>query len=222
MPRFSADAWERHAALYARTLAHPFNAELAGGTLCLSRFRHYVVQDAKYLVAFGQALAAAAAKADEPGHIVQFAGAAREALVVERALHGHYFGLFGLDAAAVAAEPLSPACHHYASFLLALSFREPLPVVAAGLLPCFWVYREVGTAIHAAAPAPDHPYRAWIDTYAGEDFAAAVAAMVATTDALAERASPRERERMGAGFTRAMQLEWLFWDAAYRREGWPV
>ena len=166
------------------------------------------MQDAKYLIAFGQALAAAAAKADEPDHIVQFSGAAREAVVVERALHEHYFGRFGLDAAAVAAEPASPACHHYASFLLATAFREPLPVVVAALLPCFWVYREVGTHIHGQARA-DNPYRAWIDTYAGEDFAAAVDAMIATADALGGPGLRCDaRGQCTPPFTRAMQLEW--------------
>ena len=132
---FSAEAWSRNAALYDRTLALPFNAELATGRLPLDAFRHYILQDAKYLIAFGQALAVAAGKADHPDHVVQLAGAAREAIVVERALHEDYFGRFGLDAAAVAAEPLSPACHHYACFLLATAFREPMPVVAAALLP---------------------------------------------------------------------------------------
>ena len=218
---FSAEAWGRNARLYADTLALPFNVELAEGRLGLDRFRHYIIQDAKYLIAFGQALAVAAAKADHPDHMVQFAGAAREAVVVERGLHGDYFGRFGLDEAAVAAVPPSPVCHHYASFLLATAFREPLPVVAAALLPCFWVYREVGHSIHGAA-APDNPYRAWIDTYAGDDFAAAVDAMIATTDALARSASVREGEAMQAAFTRAMQLEWMFWDSAYRQADWPA
>lgn len=218
---FSAEAWRRNAGLYAATLAHPFNLELAEGRLGLPAFRHYILQDARYLIAFGQALAVAAAKADEPDHIVQFAGAAREAVVVERALHEDYFGRFGLTAAAVAAEPQSPACHHYTGFLLATAFREPLPVAAAAMLPCFWVYREVGRHIHATAAA-DNPYRAWIDTYAGEDFAAAVDAMVATTDALAATATPALEAAMQAAFTRAMQLEWMFWDSAYREATWPV
>ncbi len=218
---FSAEAWARNSALYNRTVAMPFNVELTDGSLPLAAFRHYIVQDAKYLVGFGQALAIAAGKADHPDHVVQLAGAAREAVVVERALHEDYFSRFGLDAADVASTSQSPACHHYTSFLLATAFREPLPVIAAAVLPCFWVYREVGHHIHARA-APGNPYRAWIDTYAGEDFAAAVDAMIATTDALAEAASASERVAMQAAFTRAMQLEWMFWDSAYRGEVWAA
>ncbi len=219
--RFSAEAWARNGPLYERIRTMPFNVDLAQGRLGLDVFQHYIVQDAKYLIAFAQALAVAAARADDPDHIVQFAAAAQDAVVVERALHTDYFHRFDLDAAAVAAAPMSPACHHYASFLVATGFREPLPVHLAALLPCFWVYREVGHDIHRTA-APDNPYRAWIDTYAGDDFAAAVEAMIATTDALATTADPAQRQAMHAAFTRAMQLEWLFWDSAYRREVWPV
>ena len=218
---FSADAWARNTSLYDRIVTLPFNVELAEGRLGLDAFRHYIVQDAKYLIAFAQALAIASARADDPDQIVLFAAAAQEAVVVERALHADYFRRFGIDEVAVAATPMSPACHHYTSFLLATGFREPPAVHVAALLPCFWVYREVGHHIHRLA-ASDNPYRAWIDTYAGDEFAAAVDAIIAATDAVAGLASPGQREAMHAAFARAMQLEWMFWDSAYRLERWPV
>ncbi len=218
---FSAEAWRRNAGLYAAIRDMPFNAELMRGTLGIDRFRHYVVQDAKYLLGFGQALALAAAKADDPAEIEQFSRGATEAIVVERALHADYFRLFGVAPETVAATSQTPVCHHYVSFLLASGYREPLPVHAAALLPCFWVYREVGRHIFAAA-LPQNPYRAWIDTYAGEEFSVAVDAMIATTDRLARDASPVIVEAMHGAFGLAMRLEWMFWDSAYRLADWPV
>ena len=85
----------------------------------------------------------------------------------------------------------------------------------------FWIYAEVGRDIHARAVAV-HPYRAWIDTYAGEEFHTAVRDVIAATDEAADGASPHLRERMYAAFRRATQLEWIFWDSAYRLEAWPV
>ena len=218
---FSADAWARNASLYDRIVTLPFNVELAEGRLGLDAFRHYIVQDAKYLIAFAQALAVASARADDPDQIVLFAAGAQEAVVVERALHADYFRRFGIDEATVASTPMSPACHHYTSFLLATGFREPLAVHVAALLPCFWVYREVGHHIHRVS-ASENPYRAWIDTYAGDEFAAAVDAIIAAADAVAGSVSASQAEAMHAAFTRAMQLEWMFWDSAYRLERWPV
>jgi thiaminase (transcriptional activator TenA) len=67
-----------------------------------------------------------------------------------------------------------------------------------------------------------NPYQAWIDTYAGEEFHRAVQAVIEATDEVAQAASPALRERMHWAFTRATQLEWAFWDSAYRLERWPA
>jgi thiaminase/transcriptional activator TenA len=221
MTTFSADAWSRNVALYDAIRTMPFNVELAAGTLSRERFRHYIVQDAHYLIGFGRALALAAAKAPNPNRIVQFARAAETAIVVERALHGGFFREFAISPEAFAATPLSPPCDHYVASLIATAYAEPYEVVLAALLPCFWIYAEIGSDIHRRA-APENPYRTWIDTYAGEDFAIAVAAMIAATDEAAMEASPASIARMHAAFARATQLEWMFWDGAYRAAAWPV
>lgn len=64
----------------------PFNTELAAGVLDRARFKHYITQDAHYLIGFGRALALAAAKAPQPDRIVQFAKAAEVAIVVDARL----------------------------------------------------------------------------------------------------------------------------------------
>ena len=143
------------------------------------------------------------------------------AVVVERALHGSFFEQFAITPEMFAQTPLSPTCHHYVCYLLATAYSEPYEVLLGALLPCFWIYAEVGRDIHARA-AEQNPYKAWIDTYAGEEFYAAVRAMIEATDEAATGAAPGLRERMHAVYRRAAQLEWMFWDSAYRQEQWPV
>jgi len=218
---FSSDAWARNIALYEKTRAMPFNQELASGQLDENAFRHYMIQDAHYLVAFGRALAIAAAKADHADGVVQFADAAKGAVIVERSLHAGFMKQFGIDSATFEATPLSPASHHYTSFLIATAWSAPYPVALAALLPCFWIYAEIGRDIQARAAKPN-PYAAWIDAYAGEEFHALVRAVIATVDRAAEAASAETREAMHQAYTHAAQLEWMFWDSAYRQAGWPV
>jgi thiaminase/transcriptional activator TenA len=218
---FSRAAWKQNADTYDVIRTMPFNAELAAGTLSEARFKHYITQDAHYLIGFGRALTLAAAKAPNPDRIVQFAKSAEGAIVVERALHGSFFERYGITPEIFARTPLSPACHHYVSYLIATAYGEPYEVLLGALLPCFWIYAEVGRDIHARA-APKNPYQAWIDTYAGEEFHAAVRAVIAATDEVAQDASARLRARMHGAFTRATQLEWMFWDSAFRLETWPV
>jgi thiaminase (transcriptional activator TenA) len=218
---FSRAAWEQNAYVYDIIRAMPFNVELANGTLSEPRFKHYITQDAHYLIGFGRALTLAAAKAPDPDRIVQFATSAEGAIVVERALHGSFFEQYAITAGMFAQTPLSPACHHYVSYLVATAYAEPYEVLLGALLPCFWIYAEVGRDIHARA-SPGNPYQAWIDTYAGEEFHAAVGRVIAATDEAAAGASPALRARMHAAFARATQLEWMFWDSAYRLENWPI
>ena len=218
---FSREAWDRNANIYETIRTMPFNAQLASGSLSEARFKHYITQDAHYLIGFGRALTLAAAKAPDPECVVQFAKAAEGALVVERALHGSFFKQYGITPQVFAQTPLSPACHHYVSYLLATAYAEPYEVLLGALLPCFWIYAEVGHDIHTRAAAAN-PYQAWIDTYAGDDFHAAVRAVIAATDVAAAGVAASLNARMHAAFTRAAQLEWMFWDSAFRLETWPV
>src|SRR5712664_4666661 len=110
---FSRAAWEQNAQIYEIIRTMPVNAELASGSLSEARFKHYITQDAHYLIGFGRALTLAAAKAPNPDRIVQFAKSAEDAIVVERALHGSFFQQYGITSEVFAQTPLSPACHHY-------------------------------------------------------------------------------------------------------------
>src|SRR5260221_13518918 len=100
MTRFSEEAWRRTALLRAAIHALPFNTELAAGTLYADRFRFYILQDAIYLGEYARTLTVAAAKSPDAATVQFFAGAAAEAIAVERALHGRYLAEFGGDPAA--------------------------------------------------------------------------------------------------------------------------
>ncbi len=73
-----------------------------------------------------------------------------------------------------------------------------------------------------AEAAPSNPYRLWIDTYGDETFGERVAKVIATADKMAASAAPADLDSMVQVFRRASQLEWMFWDSAYRLETWPV
>ena len=218
---FSEDAWSHNATVYQAIIDHPFNTELAAGTLDMARFRHYMLQDGVYLIAYSRALSVAAARADDTAHMVAFAESARNAVVIERALHENYFEKFGITADEVLATEPSPTALGYNNFLMATAYHGPFEVAVAAILPCFWVYWEVGTHINNIAGG-NNPFTAWIDTYVDEAYAAAVKQAIRIADDIAEDASPTVRDQMHATFRRGIQLEWLFWDAAYRKEGWPI
>ena len=219
--RFTDTLWAEAAPILLAIDAHPFVSELAGGALSRERFQHYMIQDALYLRGFGRVLALGAVKAPDAEQILHFSKAAEVAIVVERALHAGFLHQFGVDPATAEAAETSPTCAAYVNHLLAVATVGGFGETAAAVLPCFWIYQDVGSRI-AAGAAPGNPYQAWIDTYAGEEFAAAVTRMRAVVDSEAEGAGERERERMRAAFLRSCRYEWMFWDAAWRLQSWPV
>jgi thiaminase/transcriptional activator TenA len=220
---FCDTAWQHTAKLMAAMTDLPFNRELADGSLAPQRFQFYLVQDARYLVGFARALASAATRAESTQDVAFFADAARESIVVEHALHDGYFERFGMTAADQQAIETSPTCLAYTSYLLAVAHTGGYPELIAALLPCFWVYQHVGTEILARQrPDADHPYLAWIATYADDEFAKSVLTCRDAVDRAAARADEHTVSRMLAAFTRATEYEWLFWDSAYRREIWPT
>lgn len=213
---FCAEVWEATAATRAAIDDLPFVRGLGDGSLDRDRFHYYLTQDTLYLRGFGRALAAAAARADTSEEIAFFAKAAYDAIVVESSLHEGTVGEVAQDA-----QP-SPTCNGYVSYVLSLAQTQGYPELVAGVLPCFWVYADVGERLMAkAGDLTGHPYAEWIGTYADEEFAKATERVRIIADRLAARADTATVERMREAFTRATTYEWMFWDAAWRMEAWP-
>lgn len=217
---FSEQAWARIAPTYKQILSMNFNQELADGSLARERFIHYMLQDAHYLLNFGKALAVTGSRAPDPDAMIQFTHSAEACVVVERSLHEGFFKAFDISSEDAAAARPSPTCSHYTSYLLATAHNAPYEVSVAALLPCFWIYGEVGKHLLEIA-AGDNPYQAWIDTYADEAFEEGVRKVIAIADQAAAGTTPAVRDQMLEAFERATLLEWMFWDSAYRLEGWP-
>ncbi|MHC9235259.1 thiaminase II [Pseudooceanicola sp. 502str34] len=216
---FTEDLARETAAIRHQIHTMPFNRELAQGTLAPDIFRGYIIQDAHYLEGFARALALAAAKAPDAPTVAQLAGSAAGAIAVERELHGHYMGLFGVSEVDFAATEPSAACDHYVSSLLRVAATGDFAETVAALLPCFWIYRDVGREI-AQHSAHENPYAAWIATYSGDAFDESVRRMLALTDRLGAAATDAGRARMHHAFARCCWHEWRFWDSAYHKEGW--
>jgi thiaminase (transcriptional activator TenA) len=217
----SARLWAEIEDIYDAILAHPFISGLTDGSLERDAFRFYVVQDAHYLREYARALSVAAARAPGEADIAMFSEHAAGAIAVERSLHESFFADFGLSEEEVAATPVAPTNLAYTSYLLASVYGGSFPEALGAVLPCYWIYWEVGKALLERG-SPDPLYRRWIETYGGEDFAGVVRAVLALTDRLGPQLAPADEARMHERFRTTSRYEWMFWEMGYRRERWPV
>ena len=218
---FTGELWASIAPIYDAILRHPFLRGLTDGSLARDAFRYYVIQDAHYLRDFARALSIAAARAPREDWIIMLNEHSAGALRVERSLHETFFRDFGLTEQDVAAVPLAPTNLAYTSYLLAVAYSAPFHEALAALLPCYWIYWEVGKELERAG-SRDPLFARWIATYASEEFGSIVRAVLETTDTVAARLTEDDRGAMRRHFVTTSRYEWMFWDMGWRREAWPV
>lgn len=218
---FCDTTWDEIAPLRRAILDQPFLAELADGSLNPESFRHYIVQDSLYLAEYARVLAIAAARAPTAAARLEFSDGAKIAVQVEEALHQAFFAQFGVTPDIARGSEASPVCQGYTGYLTSLAATRSYEELIAGILPCFWVYWEVGCTIKPRAVSPN-PYAAWIDTYAAPAFGEATQRVRDLVDEAAANATPAVRKAMATAFRNATRYEWMFWDSAYRCAIWPI
>ena len=218
---FTGELWDAIRPVYAAILEHPFLRGLADGTLLEERFRYYILQDGIYLREYARALSLAGVRSLDESTLLMFDEHSAGTIAVERGLHEDFLKDLGVTREEAQATEASPTTLAYTSYLLKTAALGDYPEVLGALLPCYWIYREVGKTL-VEHGSPNARYQRWIDTYAGEEFGSLVEAVLDLTDEVCEDLNPSQKARVGETFVVASRYEWMFWDAAWRLEGWPV
>ena len=211
--------WAEAAGTYAAIVEHPFLAGLTDGSLEPERFTHYIVQDAHYLRDFARTLTAVGSKAPTHAGVGMFARHAASTAEVELALHDSLLAELGIHD--VEALPIAPTTLAYTSYLLATAYRGTFAEGLAAVLPCYWIYAEVGADL-VKRGSPNPRYQRWIDTYADDEYQTIVAEVLALADDVGLTLSATDETRARAHFATTARYEWMFWDAAWGHEVWPV
>ena len=216
--KWSEKTWQQIMPIYDNILSLPFIKGLMDGTLDNKKFVFYIRQDAIYLSEYGRILSGIASKIKQPEYASDFLHFAADSIAVENALHESFLNEINKTESLEA----SPSCLLYTSYLHKQLSSSPVEVAAAAVLPCFWIYKEVGDYILANQTKGDNPYQNWIDTYGGEEFASSVEKAIAICNDLAEKTSAEQREAMTQAFTYCSKMEWMFWNSAWNLEQWCV
>jgi len=218
---FSARLWDSIGDIYRAILVHPFITGLTDGTLPAESFAFYVAQDALYLQDYARALAAVGSRAPTSGAMQMFARHAADAVTAELELHTTLLTELGISPTDANRVEQAPTNRGYTSYLLATAHTGSYAEGVAAVLPCYWIYWEVGKELQRLG-SPDPRYQRWISTYAGPEYGAVVASVIAEVDRIAPTVSAAERALMSRHFTTTSRYEWMFWQAGFTRESWPV
>jgi thiaminase/transcriptional activator TenA len=210
--RDAADDW----AAYTR---HEFVRALARGTLPAEDFRAFLTQDYLYLIHFARAYALAVFKSDTLDDMRAMASTMGNVLD-EMPLHVGFCAEWGLTEADMQREPESLELLAYSRFLIDRGATGDILDLLVALSACVVGYGEVGAMLLADPATVRHgnPYFRWIETYAGDDYAAsAIAAMDQLDRVWAARGSEARYPALLRDFRIAAGLESAFWRAGQQR-----
>lgn len=217
------DWWDRIAHIRTEIDELPFIRALAAGTLDREPFLFYLEQDALYLRDYARVLAEASRLAPSSHEQAFWAHAAHGAIVGELELHASWLAPEGESTAIFDADP-APATTAYLDHLRSVAFGADHAELVAAVLPCFWLYADLGRRLHAgeldaAALDPEHPYASWLATYADPAFETATERAVAFVTAAAAAADAGTRSRMLRAFEISSAHELAFFAAPIAARG---
>jgi thiaminase/transcriptional activator TenA len=201
---------------------HAFLRELHTGTLAMDRFVYFILQDYVYLLDFAQVLCQGGAKSPDLETLALFCRHALGAVEVERSFHASFGRSLGMSREQLDNATKGPVTEAYIAHLQSAARSGTLGELVAAVLPCYWIYGEVGRRLYRGRPRKPKIYREWIETYAGESFWRPVREQIALMDKLGAMANQGEKARMNANFILSSRYEFMFWEQAYRMEKWPV
>ncbi|MFE5320334.1 thiaminase II [Paenibacillus sp. NPDC056579] len=206
---------------WSASFQHPFVQGIADGTLPLACFRYYVLNDAYYLSQFARVQSIGAAKADDLYVSNRMTVHAQGTYNAELSLHETFAKQMGITAEERAAFQPAPTAYAYTSHMHRAAYNGHLGDIIAAILPCYWLYFEIGEKLQGSAP--DEPiYQEWIKAYGGEWFRDLVQEQIDRLDAIAEKVTEADRQRMKQHFIISSHYEYMFWEMAYTQETWPT
>jgi len=202
--------------------AHPFVRGIGDGTLDTDRFGHWLRQDYLYLIDYARLFAAAVLRAPDLPTMTTCASLLHGIMHTEMDLHRSYAAGFGITTAELEREVKAPTCQGYTDFLLRTATTGDVTELFGALLPCIWGYAEIGQRL-AEGGMPDDPrYVAWIEMYAGEEFATLATWCRELVDRCGAGLPDEAIRRVEAAFLTSSRYELAFWEMAWTGERWVV
>ena len=213
---FTGELLERHGDVWGRMLNHPFLIEARDGELDEETFNTWLRQDFLFVEAaipFIGSLISRAPSAKLRAALTPIPMALEKELDLfrERA-----------SALGVSVDDVKPGFinHAYVQFLRASGTSESFEAA-------FTVYWAAEKAYHESwkivdpAIGDDHPWRPFVENWAGEEFAGLVDFLDDEVNRIADKAGPATREQMEEAFTMTTLYEIAFWEMAHRGPQWP-
>jgi thiaminase/transcriptional activator TenA len=200
---------------------HKFVQGLGDGSLSLDKFRYYMIQDTLYIVEYARAMAWVATLMSDVQDTILMLDAANESFKIEAMLKENSFAKFGITMEDALKAEMAPNCKSYVDHLYRYTRNGSLAEAMAAIIPCGWIYVEIGAQFTAGKEIADtHPYKEWLMTYAVPEFQEMVNWWFDILDKSIKELPDAQLDQIKDIFIKSCQYEWMFWDMGWHEQKW--
>lgn len=217
--RFTEELRDSTAKSWEQSMHHPFVQGIVRGDLPLDKFKFYILQDIYYLKHYGKIHALAAAQAEDFNITAMLADKAKLTAEAELTVHEAHAKILKISVEEMENLHPTPTAYGYTSHLYRAAGSGSLGQTIAAILPCYWLYADIGRRYQDAEPK-EPIYQNWLQTYASEWFQASTQEMIELLDVIAAESSEKEKMKMKEQFLIAKEYELAFWEMSYTKEQW--
>lgn len=217
---FSRTLKEKSKKIWEEGYNHPFVQGLGDGTLDKEAFKFYLIQDYIYLLEYAKVFAKGAIKAKSEFVMAKFTEAQYGILCTEMSLHRQYMQEFGITPEEAENAKQSLFNRAYTSNMMAVAETGDITDILTVVFPCAWTYHDFATRLKEdyKEKLEDNFYKSWIESYAGEEFKESFDWFYDEIDKQCNNKTEEELRRLEEIFEMAVQMEYLFWDMAYKQK----
>ena len=208
---WSKEIWKKSARIYDSILELEFLKELAEGSLSNDAFARYIAQDEIYLKNYYNQMYMLADLMEDAQDRNLFLSFAQSGMEGEKALHDMLIDKYGIDTEVEASKVTAGYNAHIRE---GIATGNPC-VALASVLPCMWIYNQVGLHILNHSKLEGNPYKEWILEYGQEEFTTGVNKVLKMIDGWASKADSQTREMMDYYYLKSALYEYAFWDYGY-------
>ncbi|MBW1858412.1 MAG: TenA family protein [Deltaproteobacteria bacterium] len=206
--------------VWNKIISHPFVVELYQGSLPMEKFKTYILQDYSYLVDAIKNFSIIASRAQSVDVMRETVEIAHLEATGEFQGYEDFLHTLGytLDDA-MQVEPFQVNLS-YRGFLLTTSSMGASQEALVSVLPCFWSYLDIALYHQDALSSnPNKIYSDWASVYLSKEYAQLVEKLRRLVDLTGDDFS---YEKLKSIFLTASRYEYMYWDAVYNFESWPV
>ena len=211
---WSKEVWKKSSKIYNSIIELDFLKELSEGTLDSDIFARYIAQDEIYLKNYYHQMNMLAEMMESTDDKELFIAFAKSGMEGEKALHDMLIDRYGIE---TKVEPSKVTSDYNAHICEGIATGD-LCIALASVLPCMWIYNQVGLHILNHSKLEGNPFKEWILEYGQEEFTTGVNKVLKMVDGWASKTDKQTREKMDYYYLKAALYEYAFWDYGYNAD----